>query len=136
MPRLLPCLHYHLNPQDSPTFDRANQLDVSKRTKGLTGRRSIEPDTDQRISLTRTPGKFFLRSELVLGRAAMLIFAGSALAELTWGGQAPLAHVGLMTPGTPLALAPLWLKLGIALFGAGSLGLFSGFDSNKDADTY
>lgn len=54
-----------------PTFDDANQSDVNKRTKGLTGLTAIEPDVTDRIDPLREPSKFFLRNELVLGRFAM-----------------------------------------------------------------
>jgi len=122
--------------QFSPTFDNANQRDVGRRSKGITGVTPIEPDTDQRISLFRDPGKFLLRNELVLGRAAMLIFVSACVLEFIWNGQSPLAHVGLITPGAPLAASPLWLKLVGGLFLVSGLGVLSGFDSRKDADTY
>lgn len=58
--------------QFSPTYDEANQRDVNKRKKGITGITAIEPDVEGRIKITEQPGKFFLRNELVLGRSAML----------------------------------------------------------------
>ena len=141
---------------------------------------TIEPDVSSRINAASQPGKFFLRNELVLGRAAMLskprllplhctapvsaapaappklpllshrharptlptffhlcaVFAGAAAVEAAFGGRAPLAVAGLITPGVKLSQAPLWLQLAIALFAVGGSGIFSGFDSNKDPDTY
>jgi hypothetical protein len=122
--------------QFSATWSDANQQDVNRRTKGLTGITAIEPDTSERIKPTQEPGKFLLRNEIVLGRLAMLIFAGAAIAEFTFGGESPLAHVGLIPTGVPLMMAPWWLKTGIVLFTAGGLGAFSGFSLNKDPDTY
>ena len=57
-------------------------------------------------------------------------------AEFLWNGEAPLAHLGLITPGVPLTQAPLWLLAGIGLFGAGALGVFSAGGTRKDDDTY
>lgn len=122
--------------QFNPTWSEENQKDVNKRTKGLTGITAIEPDVEGRIKPTQEPGKFFLRNELVLGRSAMLIFAGAAVLEKVFGGQSPLAHFGLISPGAPLSMAPLWLKLGITVFSLGGFGLFSAFNTNKDSDTY
>lgn len=56
--------------------------------------------------------------------------------EYVWRGESPLAHIGLITPGVPLSMAPLWLKFGISIFAIGGLGFLSGFDTNKDPDTY
>jgi hypothetical protein len=122
--------------QFSPTWSEENQRDVNKRKKGLTGITAIEPDVEGRIKPTEEPGKFLLRNELVLCRAAMLIFAGACVLERIYGGQSPLAHFGLITPGAPLSMAPLWLKAGIAVFGLGGFGIFSAFNTNKDPDTY
>ena len=58
--------------QFNPTWSRANQADVNRRTKGITGVTPIEPDVTEKISPIQEPGKFFLRGELVLGRSAML----------------------------------------------------------------
>jgi hypothetical protein len=56
----------------SATFSEANQRDIARRSKGVTGISLLEPDTTGRVGLTSEPGKWFLRSELNLGRAAML----------------------------------------------------------------
>jgi Chlorophyll A-B binding protein len=122
--------------QFNPTWSDENQKDVNKRKKGITGITPIEPDVEGRIKPTEEPGKFFLRNELVLGRSAMLIFAGAAVLEKIFGGQSPLAHFGLIDPGHPVSMAPLWLKAGIVLFTAGGIGVFSAFNTNKDPDTY
>jgi hypothetical protein len=122
--------------QFNPTWSAENQNDVKKRTQGLTGITAIEPDVESRIKPTEEPGKFFLRSELTLGRAAMLIFAGAMVLEMMYGGQSPLAHFGWITPGYPIGMAPLWLKIGITVFTLGGFGLFSAFNTNKDPDTY
>jgi len=66
----------------------------------------------------------------------MLIFVSACVLEFIWNGQSPLAHGGLITPGAPLAASPLWLKLVGGLFLVSGLGVLSGFDSRKDADTY
>lgn len=58
--------------QFNPTWSAENQKDVGRRSKGITGITAIEPDADSRIKPTQEPGKFLLRNELVLGRAAML----------------------------------------------------------------
>jgi len=119
-----------------PTFDDANQSDVNKRTKGLTGITAIEPDVTDRIDPLREPGKFFLRNELVLGRFAMTAFFGAAVLEYVWGGESPLAHVGLITPGVPLSQAPWWLLGSGIVFFLNGIGTFSQFGQNKDSDTY
>lgn len=36
-------------------------------------------------------------------------FAGACLLEYLWGGEAPLAHLGLIQPGTSLVEAPWWV---------------------------
>ncbi|GAB4818124.1 hypothetical protein N2152v2_005170 [Parachlorella kessleri] len=120
----------------SATYSDANQRDVKKRRRGVTGITEIEPDVDSKISIADDPGKWFLRQEVVLGRLAMLIFAGAMGAEFLWNGEAPLAHLGLITPGVPLTQAPLWLLAGIGLFGAGALGVFSAGGTRKDDDTF
>ena len=56
-------------PAGSGTFAEANQRDIGRRTRGLTGVSAIEPDATDRVDGV---GKLLLRSELVLGRAAML----------------------------------------------------------------
>lgn len=122
--------------QFNATWTNENQRDVDRRTKGITGIKAIEPDVEERIQPTKEPGKFILRNELVLGRAAMLIFAGACILEYVWHGQSPLAHAGLITPGTSLSASPIWLKAGIVLFALGGFGVLSGFDTRKDADTY
>ena len=33
-------------------------------------------------------------------------FAGACVLEYLWGGEAPLVHLGLVQPATPLAQAP------------------------------
>jgi hypothetical protein len=33
-------------------------------------------------------------------------FTGACVLEWLWGGEAPLAHLGFIQPGTPLTLAP------------------------------
>jgi hypothetical protein len=58
------------------------------------------------------------------------------LMEFAWKGESPLAHMGLITPNTPLMEAPLWLKIAGGVFVAGGLGLFSLNDSRRDPDTY
>ena len=64
------------------------------------------------------------------------VFAGAVVMEFAWGGESPLAHMGLITPGVSLTQAPIWLKIGMGLFVAGGLGLFSLNDTNQDPDTY
>lgn len=56
--------------------------------------------------------------------------------EYIWGGESPLAHVGLITPGVPLTQAPWWLLGSGIVFFLNGIGTFSQFGANKDPDTY
>lgn len=116
---------------ESTTQSAGNKADIEKRNKGITGNSTIEPDSSSKGDFWQT----LLRTELALGRSAMLIFLGIMVVEKTLGGVSPLAHFGLIDVG-PLSAAPLWLKGGIALFAAGGVGAFSLFDQNKDPEAY
>ncbi|GAB4824143.1 hypothetical protein N2152v2_011189 [Parachlorella kessleri] len=118
---------------ESPTQSRANKQDIDRRDRGFTGVQLIEPDTPKKANSVLQQ---LLRTELALGRSAMLIFLGVMLVENALNGQAPLAHFGLITPGVPLTQAPGWLQLSIATFVAGGLGAFSFFGQNKDPEVY
>lgn len=64
-------------------------------------------------------------------------FAGACVLEYLWGGEAPLAHLGLIQPGTQLTSAPWWVGGLVLLFLANGLGLFSALgDRSRDDDAY
>ncbi|GAB4813090.1 hypothetical protein N2152v2_000136 [Parachlorella kessleri] len=116
-----------------PTQSPANKRDIELRSKGLTGNETIEPDVNRKAD---NIWQKLLRTELALGRSAMLIFLGVMLVENVLGGESPLAHFGLIQAGVPLSMAPAWLKFNIALLTAGGLGAFSLFDQSKDREAY
>ncbi|GAB4813091.1 hypothetical protein N2152v2_000137 [Parachlorella kessleri] len=118
---------------ESTTQSPANKRDVERRTVGWTGNQYIEPDSHQK---SNSIWQSLLRTEMALGRSAMLIFLGIVLLENVFNGESPLAHFKLIETGVPLTMAPAWLKLNIALFTAGGFGVFSLFDQNKDPVAY
>ncbi len=52
------------------------------------------------------PRRFLAQNEVLIGRLAMIGFAGACVLEYVWGGEAPLVHLGLVQPATPLVHAP------------------------------
>jgi photosystem II protein len=107
----------------SPTYSRANQEDVAKR--------------DDSISPADDPRKFLVANEAVVGRLAMLGFAGASLLEYLWQGEAPLVHLNLITPGVSLFEAPWWFIATVGLFFANGIGVFSrAVDRKGDNDAY
>jgi hypothetical protein len=89
------------------TFTEANQRDVRKR-------RDADP--------IKEPLKFVAEKEIAIGRISMLGFFGACILEYIWGGEAPLAHLGLITPG---AAPPVWLTAFILVLFANAAGVFS-----------
>ncbi|GAB4823366.1 hypothetical protein N2152v2_010412 [Parachlorella kessleri] len=109
---------------DSPTWSEENQRDTNMR-KPTPG-----------INPLKEPGKRIARTELLLGRTAMLAFVGAAGVEALWGGQAPLVHVGLITPGS-LAGQPWWLYAAVATLLVGSTGILSkAANPRQDTDAF
>ncbi|KAL4442747.1 hypothetical protein ABPG77_006741 [Micractinium sp. CCAP 211/92] len=95
----------------SPTFDKRNLRDATQR--------------GPLANPLKEPRKFLMQNEVYVGRIAMGGFAGACLLEYLWGGEAPLAHLGLIQPGTSLVEAPWWTILAVTLFVTTGLGLWS-----------
>ncbi|GAB4823410.1 hypothetical protein N2152v2_010456 [Parachlorella kessleri] len=117
----------------SRTFSEDNQRDIARRSRGLTGISAIEPDTSRRV---QGLPQVALRTELTLGRLAMLLFAGAMLVDWASNGASPLAMLGAISPGEPLAMAPWWLKGLMGAFALGAVGVLSANDSYRDEETY
>lgn len=94
----------------SATFDRSNQADVRQR------------DSQSKSS---NPLRALGLNEVIIGRVAMLGFAGASVLEFLWAGESPLAHVGLIRPGGSLLGAPWYFQALVVLFAVNALGLFS-----------
>jgi len=90
-----------------PTYDPRNQRDVRKR-------RDANPKEE--------PKKFVAQSEILLGRLGMAGFLGASILEYIYNGDAPLARLGLITPG---GQPPIWLFALAATFLLNGLGFFS-----------
>ncbi|PSC74116.1 hypothetical protein C2E20_2633 [Micractinium conductrix] len=107
----------------SPTYDNRNLYDASKRTS--------PPNP------VREPRRFLMQNEVYIGRLAMVGFAGAVALEYLWGGEAPLAHLGLIQPGTPLAGAPLWAIVLIPTLLLCGFGAFAALgDPGRDTENY
>ncbi|EFN53597.1 hypothetical protein CHLNCDRAFT_136822 [Chlorella variabilis] len=108
----------------SPTYDPQNLRDADKRAVVV-------------VNPLKNPRKFLVQNEVLVGRIAMAGFAGACVLEYLWGGEAPLAHLGLIQPGTQLTSAPWWVGGLVLLFLANGLGLFSALgDRSRDDDAY
>lgn len=106
----------------SPTWSRENQQDVAARRMPL---------------LFAEPRKTLVKTELFLGRFAMTGFLGAVVLEKLWGGESPLAHVGLIQPGMSLLQGPGWVIATVGAFILGGTGIFSMFgDKEKDNDVW
>ena len=58
------------------------------------------------------------------------------LVEWANNGSAPLAMMGIITPGEPLAMTPWWLRGMMGAFALGAVGVFSANDSYREGETY
>lgn len=58
------------------------------------------------------------------------------LLEFGFEGASPLARLGLLYPGVPLASAPPWLLASMGVLALGAKGMFSGMGATKAQDTY
>ncbi|KAL4424216.1 hypothetical protein ABPG75_001517 [Micractinium tetrahymenae] len=107
----------------APTFDKRNLADASQR--------------GPLANPLKEPRKFMMQNEVYVGRLAMAGFAGACVLEWLWGGEAPLAHLGLIQPGTSLANAPWWTIVVVALFITTGMGLWSAAgDAGRDTESY
>jgi len=72
------------------------------------------------------------RGQVMIGRMAMLGFAGFSVMEWLWGGEGGLNHLGLIVRGggVPLVEAPLWFTALVGVLLMNAAGVFGG--DNKE----
>lgn len=68
------------------------------------------------------------RGQVMIGRMAMLGFAGASVVEWLWKGEGALNHLGLIVRGggVPLIEAPLWFTVIVGVLLINAAGLFGG----------
>lgn len=87
----------------------------------------------ERVKSGTTGGRVKMgRSQAMIGRMAMLGFAGASVTEWLWGGEGGLSHLGLIVRGggVPLLGAPLWLTAVVGVLLMNAAGVF-GVDNKE-----